>query len=779
MAWLSRKIHPSMFQRRLMLLSLLGMAAIASLLAQTTRLTIAQGASWRERAESALSESWPIATVRGSIRDRKGRVLAQDKASFDVAVEYPVLSGQWSYEQARRAAAKANAQAWRELGEDQREALVAQWRVPFDQQVGEMMRLLADVGKVAPSELQARRDTVTRRVQQMASEVWLRRLEERSREADEPVSLEDVAQPLREQQAHHPLLLDVSDEGRARIDRLIALAADRKAHPELSVWRSVRIEPSTRRAYPLETMTIRLDRTTFPSPLRRAEAANVQVEGVALHVVGAMREIWAEDHVTPYRVRQSDGSTRINLAGYLPGDLLGRWGIEKSQEIRLRGRRGERVAFLDTQSESYVPPIPGEDVTLSLDIQLQARIQAILSPDPDIGLMRVQPWHRQQQEETPDTEPQANQPLSGAAVVLAVDSGEVLAAVTAPGFSLRQLREQPQTVWADDVNLPYVNRAVAYPYEPGSTLKPIVEFAAVTEGKAAPGEHIACTGHLDAESPNRFRCWIYKQHHMTHNDTLGHSPSAAESLTHSCNIRYYTLGRRVGAQRLVWWFDQFGMGRCLLGLGPASELSEEVAGNLPSVAELDRMEARSQRSLRDVSTLMGIGQGPLRWTPLQAANAYAAVARSGIVLPPTFLHRENPTRRTGDEGLRVHPAAVAEVMEGLYGVVNETGGTGHHLSLLDRERIFNISGVKVMGKSGTATAADRRVDSDRDGRITGMDQVVRSGSHAWFIALVQRPGSARPDFAVAVVVEYGGSGGAVAGPIVNQILHALRAEGYL
>jgi len=86
--------------------------------------------------------------------------------------------------------------------------------------------------------------------------------------------------------------------------------------------------------------------------------------------------------------------------------------------------------------------------------------------------------------------------------------------------------------------------------------------------------------------------------------------------------------------------------------------------------------------------------------------------------------------------------------------------------------------VHVFGKSGTADAAPLKL-TQADGKPRRDDPVIRTGAHAWFIAMVQKPGSSRPDYVIAVVVEYGGSGGAVAGPIVNQILHLMHAEGYL
>ncbi len=111
-------------------------------------------------------------------------------------------------------------------------------------------------------------------------------------------------------------------------------------------------------------------------------------------------------------------------------------------------------------------------------------------------------------------------------------------------------------------------------------------------------------------------------------------------------------------------------------------------------------------------------------------------------------------------------------------VVNASYGSGHVLNFTNgREPLFNIGGVTVYGKSGTAQGVPQRIDSDGDGHITVHDKIVKKGDHAWFVALPQ-PDGARPTHVVVVVVDYGGSGKQVAGPVANQILHALRTEGY-
>ena len=117
----------------------------------------------------------------------------------------------------------------------------------------------------------------------------------------------------------------------------------------------------------------------------------------------------------------------------------------------------------------------------------------------------------------------------------------------------------------------------------------------------------------------------------------------------------------------------------------------------------------------------------------------------------------------------------------MYGSANESQGTTHRLSQLDGEAIFNTEGVLIRAKSGTAQAVSLReaIDDNGDGLPDRWGRELRSGDHAWVIALVQPDGTEKPTYVIATVVEYGGSGGQVAGPVVNQVIHALQREGYL
>ncbi len=762
-----RNAIPSQFHRRLLLLGVLAAAAMSLLLLRVAALTTLHADAYRDEARQALVRSELIPTTRGRIFDRFGRVLAENQPCFDVAVRYDVLAGSWAYEQAFRDARREYGPQWIELGYTARQRHIQEYLPAYERQVDELFETLSRLGDVPREELARRRDDVVARVSQTADRLWEIWRRQRLDQVDEPVALRDVSQPIAEHQAHHAILFALDAEARVTVEKLIAQAAgneqrrdesNRPMFNELAIWSQVRIERSTTRRYPLETMEVEVARDTFPTPLRDPQAARLRVGGVGLQIVGQLREVQRED-VQRLPFMTAEG---VNLKGYRLGDLTGRWGMEASREDVLRGTRGRVVHRLDTGQQTRAEPIPGDDVLLSLDIQLQARIQAIMQPQ--LGLMKTQAWHF----DGADQSPNYHQPLAGAAVVMQVTTGELLAAVSVPCFSLEDLDKRPDWVWNDPLDLPYVNRAYGRSYMPGSAVKPMVLAALVTEGRLGEHDAIRCDGMYDPSHPNIWRCWIYKMSdgRYTHGNLTG-----SEAIAHSCNVFFHTAASRLGTRRLVSWYDRFGLGHVPdIGL-PQRELA---SGHLP---DLDRSEEMRDTHFSASSGLfMGIGQGPIDWSPVQAAAAYATLARQGEKITPTLLRQAVPGVRHGED-LRLSSRGVAMSLAGLEQAV--TYGTAHHVTIDGRrEPIFTLEGVKVLAKSGTADPGRQWRDLNRDGEVNPGE--VRSwGDHAWVVALVQKAGSSRPDYVVAVLVEHAGSGGRAAGPLANQVLYALRAEGYL
>lgn len=758
-----RRLVPSMFHRRLWLLFLAVSAGGVIMAGQAFRLTVVKGAEHLANAEKRLvSERW-TPTVRGRILDRKGRVLAKDEASFDVLVDYPLVTGEWAWSRASKQARRENRASWATLSAEEREALVVSALPVYEQQVDSLWGELAAALGLPGEEIELRRTEIRASVQGTSMAVWSRWLDERREEETRnkgdasTITLADVQRPLAVHVEPHVIARGVEER--------IAFEARRLTLK----YPGLRVEPGGTRVYPYETVRVPVDRSTFPSPMRVEAPASggeeIEVDGVATHVIGWMRGLQSED--LSAKPRRDAATGRVDPGHYQTGDRVGATGIERGYEATLRGERGRRVIHLDKSSddegyEEFDEAMPGRDVNLTIDVNLQARVQSLM--DPRVGLASVQPWHRPAVIPAGQPEPLAvGTPLNGAAVVYEIDSGEILALVSTPTFLRETFQRDAEAIFSDKVNAPWANRAISKPYPPGSIVKPIILSGAVTDGVYSLSHAIECTGHLIPDKPLRYRCWVYKQFNNTHTAMLGGPLRAPEAMAVSCNIFFYTLARELGPEGVAKWYRNFGVGeRFDLRIG------DEYAGSVGVVPKIEQFGMPH-------AILMGIGQGPVAWTPLHAAEAYAILARGGLHLTPRIVRDEPPRARD----LKIDSQALDAALDGLRLAVNDKIGSGHHLSIPDvgQEPIFTArEGIEVVGKTGTAEAPD--ILSDLEPGSTESREVLREGDHSWFVVMVGKEGG-RPKYVISVVMEYAGSGGRVSGPICNQIIGALMAEGYL
>jgi len=807
-----RKLISSMFHRRLALLSVAMFIVVCGLCVQMVRLSVVEASEHRAQAEARLDRVRFLPTIRGRILDRKGRILAEDVPSDDVAIEYSVITGTWAYDQAAKLARRAAGNTWAEMSSEQREAAIQRELPGRRAVIDHIWDEIQILGRITREELDHRLDIIKREVHLLRADVWDRqRRAEMLRYGDDAADTFEPL-PIREEKMAHVVLPRVSQEVVFEARRL------EREFPGM-----VEVQQSTKREYPWLVADVWIERASLPPSDPAREPVSMRLTGVADHIIGSIRnQVFAEDvERRPFLVDAE--SREYDLKGYRQiSDAVGARGVELVFEDLLRGTRGMIKQRIDTGEEERTEPIAGKDLQLTLDVQLQARVQAALSPE--LGLTTVQPWH-----EHPILE--EGTPLNAAAAVIDVETGEILAMVSMPTLSMAE----QMTPGRKDRDQPFVNRPVEAIYPPGSILKPFVLAAAVGEGKFNLAEAIQCTGHYYPDKEDVARCWIYRDHYGFATHAALH---AEEALARSCNIFFYTLADRTGMHKLAEWFSTFGLGQSLdVGLRhprivrrqvpvdteELDALSSEGAADLPGLSEdesrrvssrLESSATREEVSLvwvgesqgtlitedemnampayqRNFETIsMGIGQGRVTWTPVQAANAYAMLARGGSVHDATLVMNDQRTRTAS---LR-HPAllsqrTVATILEGLRQSVEEPYGTGHHIKLL-REPIINAPGVTVWAKTGTAQAPPAfLIDTNNDGRIIrdrnnpAQDTPIIDLDHSWFVGLVgpkQSAGQpAHPQYAIAVVVEYGGSGGRVAGPVANQIIRALQAEGYL
>jgi penicillin-binding protein 2 len=749
-----------MFHRRLLLLAVAFALLMFVLGAQMIRLSVVEGAERRAAAEAKLEIRELLATYRGSILDRHGRVLAVDRASDDLALEYSVITGTWARTQAYETARKAIGRAkWSSLSPQERETLIQQRLPEFRRRIEDLFQEICRVCAIDREELQQRMDDIKASVQSSAAVTWERQF--RHEQERFGISEDEFRpEPIIEQRSAHIVV--------PRLESEQAFALRRLGQEHFAGM--LEIQASRRREYPWLSAAVPLNRATLPRDIRDDQVQMVTVSGVGDHILGSVRdEAFAEDIARRPLHNPKTGET--DLGGYRAGDSVGARGIERAFEDILRGRRGEIRQRIDTGEKIRAEPQPGANVQLTIDIALQARVQAILSND--FGLTIVQGWQQ-------NTLLPLGTPLNSAAVVIDVETGEVLAMVSMPTMAMGEQMSDDMVM----IHHPQVNRACEAVYPPGSIIKPLVLAAAVSEGLHDLDTAITCTGHYFPNVETIARCWLYRPHYGMRD----HGPlQAEEALARSCNIFFYTLADRLGIERLRDWLKRFGLGQRLnIGLtlpGPTGKplWSGEHGGDLPSDAQIAALKKAGGTDFAEIS--MGIGQG-ITWTPLHAANAYATLARRGVIRDATLvLHdpRGSRPQRTGD--LNLSDRLVSAAIEGLRQSVEEPFGTGHHITHTEdgtTEPILNADGVTVWAKTGTAQAPLYRTqDTNNNGKIDGDDAGgIPKLDHSWFVGLVG-PMRTKPLFAIAVIVEYGGSGGRTAGPIANQIIRALQTEGYL
>ncbi|MFP4105290.1 MAG: penicillin-binding transpeptidase domain-containing protein [Phycisphaerae bacterium] len=485
-------------------------------------------------------------------------------------------------------------------------------------------------------------------------------------------------------------------------------------------------------------------------------------DDIACHILGVTSEISAEKQRRLNEPNQHLPTLERKRKNYLIGDRIGTIGVERMCEQELRGTRGyRRFKRKDGRRvvTEYVPPVHGRDVQLTLDIKLQERVTKLLS-----GVS------------TP-----------ACAVVMDVETNEILALVSVPTYNLNTYRQNYKYLVQNERLLPLLHRAVARRYPPGSTAKPISGIAGIESGRVGLHTRWNCRGYM--YRPGQFRCW----------NRHGHGDEdLVEAIMHSCNVYFYHAGETVGLDYLAGWFQKFGCGE-----KPGTGLPEEKSGLVPTsswIRSLPRSLRRTPHETPADARFTAIGQGYLDVTPLHVGNAMATLARGGLHREPRLIRRVGPASQPGTDTassvmpttspnrpengihLEIAPATVEAIHEGMYKVCNFPGsaeeGRGTAYKVFHRNYGSPL-GVKVCGKTGTAQTAPQRWDSNDNGRIDGGDEIVRQGHTAWFSGFAPYRD---PQIAIAVMVEYvepGGGGSKNAAPLAREIIRMCKEMGYI
>lgn len=429
-------------------------------------------------------------------------------------------------------------------------------------------------------------------------------------------------------------------------------------------------------------------------------------------------------YVAPVADRDLTGDPLLEL----PGFRIGKAGVERIYDLQLRGTGGNsqvevnafgRVIRELDRNEGQ----PGAEVVLTIDLELQNYVSQRLTGE------------------------------SAAAVVIDVRNGEILALASTPGFDPNAFnRGLTQDEWAHlsgNPMTPLINKAVGGQYPPGSTFKPMVALTALERGIITPKTRFSCGGHVTLGNAS-FHCWKRGGHGSL--DVTG-------GIMHSCDVFFYEVAKRTNIDRIAEVAERFGFGS-----RTGIDLSGEQPGIMPT--RVWKQKALNQTWQKGETLHAAIGQGYVLSTPLQLAVMTARLVNGGYKVIPHIAKDVvsakgvAPRPRGEPENLGFNPQNIKIIVDAMCDVVNHPNGTAR------RARITE-PGFEMGGKTGTSQV--RRISkSERDSGVKKNEDLPwAQRDHALFVGFAPTSG---PKYAVAVLVEHGGGGSAVAAPIARDIL---------
>ena len=446
----------------------------------------------------------------------------------------------------------------------------------------------------------------------------------------------------------------------------------------------------------------------------RTASARVYNTALAAHILGTIGPIWQEE----WSSSEDTGYVGYADKGYSMNDLVGKDGVEKAFESYLRGMDGRRLITTDETGkitgELYTrEPQPGGTVALTLDIDLQADVEAALA-ETISGMIDKDSNER-----------------GGAAAVVSVGTGEVLALASYPTYDLSTFNEDYDEL-VNDQRLPMFNRATQGIYAPGSTFKMVTAVAALESGIITPSSIIQDRGIYTYYKDPQPMCWIYSQTGSTHGRI-----NVSQAITDSCNYFFYEVGRLTGIRTLDSYASQFGLGQ---------STGIEIGDSSGVLASPEWAESHDQEWTDGQTITAAIGQSYNLFTPLQLANYVATLVGGGDHYQAHLL--KNVKAYDNSRLLYMYddePMNTVEISDSTLSAV--TRGM-HELT---------VSGSVAYAFENCVVSA---------GAKTGSAQVGTDIANGVFVAYAPYE---NPEIAVAIVIEKGGSGAALANTAVEII----------
>jgi penicillin-binding protein 2 len=407
------------------------------------------------------------------------------------------------------------------------------------------------------------------------------------------------------------------------------------------------------------------------------------------------------------------------------GNRIGKKGIEKLFDCQLRGQSGKKLVEIDAKGRylktvDIIPPIPGNKIQLALDFELQKKSYELVNNLPG-----------------------GRQEVKAAIIVTHPKTGEILVSVSSPSFNSQDFEDQANSnikKYLTDKNQPLFNRVTEGVYPPGSLFKLVIATAGLEEKSIDEKTEIEDKGTIKAGAAT-FGNWYYLQYGKVEGMV-----DIVKAIRRSNDIFFYKVGEKTGVEKIKKWTDIFGLGKnTKIGL-------DEAEGIIPSTF-WKKERLKENWYLGDTYNL-SIGQGYVGTTPLQIALVADVFANGGYLCQPQLLKQDAKTQNSASlpscKKLPISQKTIDLIREGMKQACS-TGGTGWPLfDFKVRRSKTKDEEIQVACKTGTAESH----------AASGMP-------HAWISAFAPYN---NPEIAVTVLIEEGGQGSDVAGPIAKEIL---------
>ena len=564
------------------------------IVARLFQLQIIESDKYKGISKTRRIASYPLDSIRGSIFDRHGKILAVDQHTFDISVQYKNLL--YCY------ITHNNKTISRITGMDVHKKT-----------------------KKSCSECHENQDLWLKKLSQLLNIPQNKLLDHANQTIEKVEKLKQGMEQkygrairIREETDFHPVVSDAAWE------KVIQIEIKQDNFP------GIRITPKPTRIYPEQEL--------------------------AAHILGYIGKLNEEEwkiHSNNWNnfilasSSAGDDASSLLYDGYAKNDTIGRTGVEAQYEEDLHGLRGKRFEEIfckNTQIEKTVlerPPIPGNNVYLTIDSQIQAHAEKSLGTNLG-AIIVMDPW-----------------------------TGEILAMASNPRFNPNTI-DKSFSKLIKHPSKPFLNRAVQGALPPGSIFKIITATAALSSNCITTQTNFECPGYIKYKNIV-FKCW----------SDYGHgSVTIEDAIPYSCNVFFFEIAKMLGGDSLYAWAKKFGIGE-----KTGIDLPHEKSGNIPKM------------TTTATTMNVAIGQGALLTTPLQLVRAYAAVANGGTLVQPHILlkvtNSQGETVRTfqseNKQKLSIQPAIINILRMSLQDVI--TRGTAKDKGL---------DAYEVAGKTGTA-----------------------------------------------------------------------------